>query len=53
MDEHTTKYEIEMGRNREQFKHIECQKTPKEKQLGTSTVWSPILLWRETSYGLG
>ena len=28
-------------------------KNPKEKQLGTSLVWSPILLQRETSYGLG
>ena len=28
-------------------------KNPKKKQLGTSLVWSPILLWRETSYGFG
>ena len=40
-------------RNQEKFKYIEYQKPPKEKQLGTSPVWSPILLQRETSYGLG
>ena len=51
MDEHTTKCDIEMGRNREKFKHIVPQ-NPKEKQ-GTSLVKSPILLRREASYGLG
>ena len=37
--------------NREKFKNI-VHPIPKEKQ-GTSPVESPILLWRETSYGLG
>ena len=39
-------------RNKEKFKHIVYQ-NPKEKQLGTSLVESPILLRRENSYGLG
>ena len=39
-------------RNKEQFKHI-VYPIPKENQLGTSPVESPILLRRETSYGLG
>ena len=51
MDEHNTKCDIEMGRNREKVKHI-SPPTPKEKQ-GASPMESPILLRRETSYGLG
>ena len=51
MDEHTTKRDTEMGINREQVKHI-VPPIPKEKQ-GTSPAKSPILLRRETSYGLG
>ena len=39
-------------RNKEKFKHIVYQ-NPKQKQLGTSPVKSPILLRRETSYCLG
>ena len=37
----------------EQFKHIECRKTPEEKQLGTSPVWSPILLRRKLPMAWG
>ena len=53
MDEHTIKCDIEMGINREKFNNIKhiVPPNPKEKQ-GTSPLWSPILLRRETSYGL-
>ena len=51
MDEHANKCDIEMGRNREQVKHI-VPPNPKEKQR-TSPAKSQILLRRETSYGLG
>ena len=50
MDEHSTKCETEIGRSREQVKHI-VPPNPKEKQ-GTSPTESSILLRRETSYGL-
>ena len=51
MDERTTKCDTETGRNSEQFKHT-MPPIPKEKQ-GTSPAESPILVQRETSYGLG
>ena len=51
MDGHTTKCDTETGRKIEQVKNI-VHPNPKEKQ-GTSLVDSPILLQRETSYGLG
>ena len=51
MGQHTSGPNTETQRNREQFKHI-VHPIPKEKQ-GTSLVESPILLRRETSYGLG
>ena len=51
MDEHTTKCDTETRRNKDQVKQI-VSPNPKEKQ-GTSLVESPILLRRETSYGLG
>ena len=37
---------------REQFKHF-VHPIPKDKKQGTSPVKSPIMLRRETSYGLG
>ena len=49
--EHTTKCNTETRRNKEQVKHG-VPPNPKEKQ-GTSLVESPIMLRRETSYGLG
>ena len=54
MDEHTIKCNTETRRNKQQIKNIKpiVPQNPKEKQ-GTSQVWSPILLRRETSYGLG
>ena len=51
MDEHTTKCDTKMGRNIKQAKHI-VPPIPKEKQ-GRAPTESPILLRRETSYGLG
>ena len=51
MDEHTIKCDTQTRRNREQLKHI-VHPIPNEKQ-GTSSVELPILLQRETSYGLG
>ena len=45
MDEHNTKCYTEIGRNKEQVKHIVPPK-PKEKQ-GTSPTELPILLRRE------
>ena len=54
MDEQTIKCDTEMGRKKEQVNNIKniVPPNPKEKQ-GMSPVWSPILLRRETSYGLG
>ena len=52
LGKHTPGPDTEIEKSK-QFKYIEYRKTPKEKQLGTSLVWSSILLWRETSYGLG
>ena len=54
MDGHNTKCNPETGRNKEQVKKIKhiMPLDPKEKQ-GTSPAESPILLQRETSYGLG
>ena len=51
MDEHTIKCDTKMRRNKEKVKHI-VPLHAKEKQ-GTSPEESPILLQRETSYGLG
>ena len=50
MDEHTTKCDTETRRNIEQVTNI-VPPNPKEKQ-GTSLVEFPILLQRETSYGI-
>ena len=54
MDEHIIKCNTETRRNKEQVKNIKhiVLPNPKEKQ-GISPVWLPILLQRETSYGLG
>ena len=51
MEEHTTKFDTEMGRNREQVKHI-VPPNPKEKQ-GMSLAESPILLRREIPMAWG
>ena len=51
MDEHTTKCDIETGRNKDEFKHI-VPPNLKQKQ-GTSLVESPILLWREIPMSWG
>ena len=51
MDEHTTKCDIETGRNKEQVKHI-VHPNPKEKQ-GTSPAESTILLRRKLPMAWG